>query len=174
MQKKEGYKQNTWIVLILIVIISVGLYSWQSKSSAKNEKEPGTKEAQQTQLFKNVSPKEFYDLIQEHEDDENVVILDVRTPGEFKDGHIQDAKNIDYYDKTFSKQLDTLDKEKTYLIYCRSGNRSRRALSLMEKLNFSAVYNMKGGISSWHAQKFPVTKLRIVSEMTVPKLGRET
>jgi rhodanese-related sulfurtransferase len=107
-------------------------------------------------IFENISPGEAYTLIQAHQEDEDFVILDVRTPAEFQAGHIENAVNIDYYAETFQKDLNELDKTKTYLIYCRSGNRSGKTLRLMKKLNFSTAYNVIGGIAQWLQEELPV------------------
>ena len=105
-----------------------------------------------------VTAQEAFTLIQDNRDNPDFVILDVRTPEEFADGHLESAINIDYNADTFRDELDNLDKNKTYLIYCRSGNRSGQALALMEKLNFREVYNISDGIIGWQAEKLPTTK----------------
>lgn len=78
--------------------------------------------------------------------DSDFVIIDVRTAGEYNLRHIRGALNIDFYSPAFSAQLDELDKNKTYLIYCASGNRSGKAHDLMPGLGFHEVYNMLGGM----------------------------
>ena len=83
-----------------------------------------------------------------NENDENVVMIDVRTPGEYQSGHIPDAINIDFYGKTFKTELDKLDKDKTYFIYCRSGSRSSQTMKIMKTLKFKTVFELEGGISS--------------------------
>jgi rhodanese-related sulfurtransferase len=86
------------------------------------------------------------------------VILDVRTPAEFSQGYIENAKNIDFYANTFRNQLDKLDKQKTYLVYCRSGNRSGKTLRMMEQSGFEKVYNLTGGIGQWSRQRLPLVR----------------
>ena len=110
------------------------------------------------QIIENVSPQEALNLIQENQNNPDFVILDVRTAEEVADGHIEEAINIDFYSETFRDELDRLDKDKTYLIYCRSGSRSGNALNIMEELNFREVYNMSGGIIEWKAEGLPLTK----------------
>jgi rhodanese-related sulfurtransferase len=95
-------------------------------------------------------------VIQSSKDDDKFVILDVRTPEEFSDGHIEGAINIDYYADGFKKKLAALPRNKTYLIYCRSGNRSGTTMSLMKSLGFNAVFNMLGGMNEWIRQGNPV------------------
>ena len=111
-----------------------------------------------TQIIENVTPQEAFTLIQENQDNPDFVIIDVRTPEEFADGYIENAINIDYSSETFRNKLNKLDKDKTYLIYCRSGNRSGNALNIMAELNFREVYNMSGGIISWKAEGLPTVQ----------------
>ncbi len=92
-----------------------------------------------------------YTLIQENKDAPNFVILDVRTAEEYADGHMEKAINLDYKSETFKNELNKLDKNKTYLIYCRTGERSGITLDIMKKLGFSKVYDMLGGIIEWES-----------------------
>ena len=113
---------------------------------------------QETQIIENITPEEAYILIQENKDNPNFVILDVRTPEEFLGEYIENAVNLDYYSDTFRNDLDKLDKNKTYLIYCRSGRRSGNALNIMKELDFREVYNMLGGIIKWKSERLPTIK----------------
>ena len=112
----------------------------------------------QIQIIEKITPEEAYILIQENKDNPNFVILDVRTPEEFLGECIENAVNLDYYSDTFKNDLDKLDKNKTYLIYCRSGRRSENALNIMKELDFREVYNMSGGIIKWKSEGLPTTK----------------
>lgn len=112
----------------------------------------------QTQIFEAVTPQEAYSLIQENKANPNFVILDVRTPKEFQEGHIEGTINLDYYAKTFLDDLDRLDKTKQYFIYCRTGSRSGKTFGFMKKLGFQKVYHMVGGIKRWKAEGLPTTK----------------
>src|SRR5205085_10366832 len=77
------------------------------------------------------------------------IILDVRTPEEFAEGHIPGAINIDYNDDHFENGLDSLKKEETYYVYCRSGKRSAAAVDIMDKKGFKKIYHYHGGILEW-------------------------
>ncbi len=112
----------------------------------------------QTQIIENITPQESFTLIQNNKDNPDFIILDVRTPEEFAEEYIENAINIDFYSESFADELNTLDKNKPYLIYCQSGNRSGRALDIMEELNFREVHNMSGGIIQWKAEGLPITK----------------
>ena len=111
-----------------------------------------------TQIIENITPQEAFTLIQNSQSNPDFVIIDVRTAEEFTDGYIETAVNLDYYAETFRDELNQLDKNKTYLIYCRSGNRSGKALDIMKQLNFREVYNMSGGIIQWKAEGLPTVK----------------
>ena len=103
-----------------------------------------------------VSAKVAADLIDKHNGDSDFTILDIRTPAEFQSGHISDALLVDFYSQTFADQLDRLDKKKTYLVYCRTGNRSASSLSLFKKLKFENIYHLSTGISGWKSQDLPI------------------
>jgi phage shock protein E len=72
----------------------------------------------------------------------NTVLLDVRTPAEFAAGHLKGARNIDFKAAGFSFEIAKLDKDKTYLLYCASGNRSGQTTILMEETGFKKVINV--------------------------------
>jgi len=111
-----------------------------------------------SQIIENITPQEAFTLIQNNENNPDFVIIDVRTPKEFAEERIENAINVDFYSETFTDELNNLDKNKPYLIYCRSGRRSRNALDIMEELNFREAYNMSGGIIEWKAEGLPITK----------------
>jgi len=83
--------------------------------------------------------------------DKSVVLLDVRTPAEFASGHISGATNIDFESGNFENEIATLDKSKSYAVYCRSGNRSGQATALMAKDGFKSIFNLDGGIINWQS-----------------------
>ncbi len=112
----------------------------------------------ETTTIEDITPQEAFTLIQNNQDNPDFVVIDVRTPGEFGAGHIENATNINFYSETFREELDNLDKNKTYLIYCRSGGRSGNALNIMAELDFTEVYNILGGILSWEAEGLPTVK----------------
>ena len=114
--------------------------------------------AQDSEGITTVSAKQAADLIDKHSEDKDFAILDIRTPGEFQAGHLPDAILVDFYSQTFSDQLNRLDKEKSYLVYCRTGNRSTNSLGLFKKLKFDKIYHMSTGISGWKSQDLPVVK----------------
>ncbi|MDP1719471.1 MAG: rhodanese-like domain-containing protein [Candidatus Nanopelagicaceae bacterium] len=81
-----------------------------------------------------------------------VVTLDVRTRGEFSQGHIAGAINIDVESDTFQNEVSKLDKTKTYAVYCQSGRRSGIATDEMKKLGFEHLFNLSNGMNDWMSQ----------------------
>ena len=85
-----------------------------------------------------------------------VIVLDVRTRGEFNEGHIANAINIDVEADTFLNEISQLDKTKAYAVYCRSGRRSADAVSKMSDEGFMNLVNLKAGILDWQSAGYPV------------------
>ena len=101
-----------------------------------------------------VSPSEAAQVIDD--DPAGLVVLDIRTPEEYSDVRLANAINVDFYDADFADQLDGLDKNDPYVMYCRSGNRSSDAVNTMKALGFVEVYEIDGGIVNWYDSGFPV------------------
>ena len=138
-------KKKLIVFAILVVIICLGFV-------LTSQSDPDSKH------ITAISAKEAAELIDKHDEESEFVILDIRTPGEFKSGHLAESVLIDFYSQTFAENLSRLNKEKTYLIYCRSGNRSSKSLEIFKKLKFQKVYHMASGIRSWQSEGFPVVK----------------
>jgi len=92
------------------------------------------------------------------EGDPAAVLLDIRTPEEFGEGRLEGAINIDFYAADFAGQLAELDRDATYVIYCRSGNRSTVALDTFRDLGFTSVHAVEGGIVAWEATGYLVIR----------------
>ena len=82
-------------------------------------------------------------------------MLDIRTPAEYAESHLPHAINFDFYALDFEQQLESLDKDQPYFIYCRTGSRSSVALELMKRIGFKEVYDLKGGIIAWEVSDYP-------------------
>ena len=100
----------------------------------------------------NMNVSEFSQKITET----GVVTLDVRTPGEFAEGHIEGAQLIDFQSGNFENEISSLDKNATYAVYCRSGNRSGQAVKVMHDAGFHNVYNLNGGVIDWANAGLPM------------------
>jgi rhodanese-related sulfurtransferase len=112
----------------------------------------------QKEDLKNITPEKAFSLVNDNKNNSNFVILDVRTPIEYRDGHVEGSKNIDYKSNDFKKVIEEMDKTKTYILYCRSGVRSAKSYDIMKKLNFTDVYNVEGGIKGWMKKGLPIVK----------------
>lgn len=75
---------------------------------------------------------------------DDTVLIDVRTPAEYEAGYLEGAINLDFYAPDFAERISELPKDDTYVLYCRSGNRSGQAKIIMEELGFSNVTNAGG------------------------------
>jgi rhodanese-related sulfurtransferase len=119
----------------------------------------------ESQTVKNVFPLEAHELITNNGED--IVVLDVCSPKEFEIAHIEGAINIDYFSKLFKARLGTLDRDKTYFVYCRMGARSTLALKIMKSLGFRRVYNILGGTLLWEEEGLPFATGRGPSKWVV-------
>lgn len=109
--------------------------------------------SQPTQIFENLSASEFKKLLSEKE---GVQLVDVRTPGEFADRHLENAVLMDINDPNFSQSITALDKNKPVFVYCLAGGRSSNAAGIMKDAGFKEVYNLTGGLTAWNAAGYPV------------------
>lgn len=147
------------ILLILVFILVLGgcqpnkNENSTSQANAADSKENIQVEQKDTPKEEKSSQKAQYQKITAEEakkmmDEQNVIIVDVRTQTEYQSGHIKDALLIphDSFDKEPPKELD--DKEATILVYCRSGNRSQKAAKKLIELGYTDVYDF-GGIGDW-------------------------
>ena len=103
------------------------------------------KQTQKPQSLKLISTDEMIELM----DTEEIQLVDVRTPSEYNEGHVPDAQNINFYDENFDQQIETLDKSKPIIVYCKSGGRSAKCASKLVEKGFEKIYDLEGGFSQW-------------------------
>ena len=103
----------------------------------------------------NIEPDKVYDLLSNN-DKNNSILLDVRTKEEVIENKINNSLNIDFYSDNFQKSILSLDKSKTYYVYCRSGRRSLNTVEFMRENGFSKSYNVDGGIIKWSDLNLPL------------------
>ena len=113
------------------------------------------REASKNPLMK---PAEAFALIQKNKGHPQFVVLDVRTPEEFNTGHLEGAINVNFNGSAFKEEIGRLDREKTYLVYCRTGRRSEEAVRIMRDLGFKHLLQFEGDIVRWQAEKLPLVK----------------
>src|SRR4051794_10991879 len=112
----------------------------------------GEEPKQTDKAVNHVNAKQAQKLVE----DKKVVVLDVRTPKEFKEGHIPGATNIDFTTPDFEKRIGNLDKSKAYLVHCASGGRSRKSLPILKKQDLRSIYHLDGGFNNWKKEGFPI------------------
>lgn len=108
--------------------------------------------------FTDVTVDQARELMQRRAGQRDFVILDVRTPEEFAEGHLSGAVNMNVLAPDFAARLATLERGKTYLVYCRTGNRSTKAVQAMERLGFRSLHHMFEGILAWQKKGLPVSQ----------------
>ena len=93
------------------------------------------------------------DWTKQLEEDNNSVVLDVRTQDEVDEGIIPNSIHIDIYrGQGFIDEIEKLDKTQNYYVYCRSGNRSGQACAIMNQLGFDSAFNLEGGFNEWEGE----------------------
>ncbi|MGM5470597.1 rhodanese-like domain-containing protein [Flavobacteriaceae bacterium LMO-SS05] len=117
-------------------IFILGLVMFLVTMSCKNEVQEGVKL---------VTPAEMQDILEL----DDVQLVDVRTPDEYKDGHIENSQNIDYNSPTFDEDINKLDKTKPVILYCGSGKRSAKCSIKLIAAGFEKIYELEGGITEW-------------------------
>ena len=107
-----------------------------------------------TLFAENVSPEKAQEL---HSKKNPPQVIDIRTPEEFAKGHLKGAKLVNFFGE-FEKELAKLDRNKAYLMHCRSGGRSTKSLAVWKKLGFTKVYHLDSGFLGWEKAKLPFVK----------------
>ena len=105
-----------------------------------------------------VTVEQAQKLMQQRAGRKDFVVLDVRTPGEFREGHLAGAVNVDFLASDFAARLTAMERGKSYLVYCRTGNRSTKAVHTMEQLRFRSVYHMGDGIMGWEKKGLALSR----------------
>ena len=126
--------------------------AFAAEPAEKQEKKPDPAKQAPAEVPK-LSVEEF-DALRKAE---NTVVVDVRTPAEFKAGHVPGAVNIDVADKDFDKKVEALDKGKTYVVHCARGGRSAQAAGRM-KSKVDKLFDFSGGMTAWEKAGKPVEK----------------
>jgi len=101
-----------------------------------------------------VTPEEMKELMLL----EDVQLIDIRTPKEYKEGYIEGFQNIDFMSKTFDEDIEKLDKTKPVLLYCRTGRRTANCSEKLVEKGFVKIYDLKGGVTQWKFSGFDLKK----------------
>ena len=145
------------ISVLSVSLVAVVLLTNGCLQSVGNEEPP------QAQIVTTLSPREAFDLIKGNQGNPNFIVLDVRSPEQFTEGHIKNAVLLDYSTEPFRDALDRLDKGKIYLVYERDQcERCIRAgaslIEMLKTLGFIEAYTIWGGFEAWATEGFPIAK----------------
>ncbi len=105
--------------------------------------------SQMIDIPRDIEPAKAATMIQDNWKNDKFVVIDVRTSKEYEESHIDGAINIDFDSASPQAEIRNFDRSAIYLLYCRSGNRSSRALDIMKSMGFSRVAHIAGGINAW-------------------------
>lgn len=104
--------------------------------------------------YTNISAEELAETLSK----ETIQLIDVRTPQEFSQGHIETSVNIDFLSENFNKNIEVLDKTKPVYVYCKSGRRSAKSTEAFKSAGFNKIYNLYGGFLNWNGKKYKIVK----------------
>jgi rhodanese-related sulfurtransferase len=107
----------------------------------------------EAQTIKKLDPQNFEKQLKESKDP---ILVDVRTPGEFAQGHLANAVLIDIYSDDFKSRVGKLDKSKPVFVYCKAGSRSGSAVEVFTEMGFKEIYDLSGGITAWQRASKPI------------------
>jgi rhodanese-related sulfurtransferase len=105
-----------------------------------------------------LAPKDAFAFIESNRNNSNFVLIDIRTPAEYWDGHIPTAINMNLHSESFEADINKLDRGKTHMIYCRTGRRVAAAVGIMEKAGFAKTYGIAGDILKWRSEGLPLVR----------------
>lgn len=141
-----------------LYLLTISLFLLSCKSNSKEYEAPlanKTKTTNNNGIIHNVSVSEFKTALQIAD----VTLVDIRTPQEYQQGHLEGAINIDWYQRSFRNLVLHIPKDKPILIYCRSGNRTSKTSGVLKSLGYSEIYNLERGINQWIIEKAPITNI---------------
>jgi rhodanese-related sulfurtransferase len=132
-----------------IVLITMLWISLASCGQKQNEKSSDQDSASKISL---ITPEELNKV------NKDILLIDVRTPGEYASGHVENSVNIDFRSSNFKDLIGALDKNQDVYVYCKVGGRSGSAAKMMEDMGFNKIYDLKGGIMQWEKDGFKKVK----------------
>lgn len=142
------------ILLIFAVFFGCNQSNSTSETSDQTENSEVIEQQKVEPQIQELGSKEFGELVL----NKDVVLVDVRTPDEFVEGHIPNALNIDVTNSNFQENIDKIERDQPVYIYCRSGGRSGQAMSTMQEMGFTNLIELENGILEWNSETMPTTK----------------
>ncbi len=142
-------------LFIYILAASQLLFSCKTNSKESDFQSTNqTNKAVSSGIIYNVSVADFQNALNLSD----ATLVDVRTPQEYQQGHLEGAISIDWYQRSFRNNILHIPKDKPILIYCRSGNRTSKTTGVLKSLGYTEIYNLEKGIDQWAIQKAPMTR----------------
>src|SRR5690554_6022656 len=142
--------------LLLLILLLVGISSCgsgtKSSDGDKGATEAKSEKAPRVQF---IESQEARALMEQRD---GIILLDVRTQKEYDAGHVKDALHVDFHSPKFSQHLLALDPDKTYIVYCAVGGRSKKAVDIMEEMGFKQLYEVSEGYSGLKKAGIPVVE----------------
>lgn len=143
------------LVLIVFLVLAISSYIYYSRPRITAP----TIVQNEDVNTQNLSPKDAQNLLMKGVKDPNLVLIDVRTPEEFAGERLLNSINIDSSSPDLETKIAALDKEKVYILYCRTGVRSGDVQGKMTSVGILKTYSIEGGIEAWKIANLPTTKL---------------
>ncbi len=134
-------------IIYLFCLLAISFTSCQSQGQSNDNTDATAQQA--TPAYIDLTVADFKAKMA----NPDIVVIDVRTPEEIAEGKIEGALEMDFRADGFAEGLDGLDKEKTYLVYCKSGGRSSNTCNMMSGKGFKKLYNLEGGYTAWTKEK---------------------
>ena len=131
-------------------ILKLTIFAFIAITSLSCNSQQQSKKSDDSGKITLLSPSEF------KEKSVNQPIVDIRTPMEFQQGYIDGAKNINYFDSNFLKEMASYDKTKPLFLYCKSGNRTSMAAAKLKAAGFEQLFELQGGIINWVRNNEPI------------------
>jgi len=146
-------RNSKFILTFISLIVTTSLILINCEKNIEKKKE-----VESEQKYFNISPDSAYQMLTNPKLSDSIIVLDVRTKREYSEGYIDSAININYYSDNFKKDVSGLDKNKIYILYCKSGGRSALSCEIMSELGFNRLYNIEGGFEAWVKSGLPYKK----------------
>ena len=140
---------------IFVCVLALGLVGCREKTDSETSPEDAKSEATAGSESTEIKADELAEMLQARP---GLVVIDIRTPAEFAEGHIEGAINIDFLDAGFAEAVAGIDTSAPTAFHCRSGGRSGQAESVFEALPFAELYHFSGGSIAWSDAGKPMVK----------------
>ncbi len=147
----RSYAHPGWFLLPILLALTLIVPSWADPARARE-----TAAASALPAAGNISVQDAAALL--NKAPAGLIILDVRTPQEFREGHLAGARNVDFFGGRFEMETADLPRDATLLIYCRSGKRSAAAAETLGEAGMDRILHMYQGIEGWKDAGLPLVK----------------